>query len=85
MVVQIIFFITMYPMLFILYFVMRGVGDAKNGYSFGLRMKAEWMKDTKVQEIVQQYRKELLQTTLIFAVIPLVTFLIPYFSISFTI
>lgn len=85
MVVQIIFFITMYPMLFIFYFVMRGVGDAKNGYSFGLRMKAEWAKDVEVQEVVQQYCKELKKLTIGLAVIPLITFLIPYISISFTI
>lgn len=85
MALQIIFSITMYPILLILYFVLRGVGEAKNGYSFGLRMKAEWMKDTKVQEILQEYRKELKQMTIVLAVIPLVTFLIPYFSISFTI
>lgn len=85
MAVQIIFMITMYPVLFVLYFVLRGVGEAKNGYSFGLRMKTDWMKDAKVQEIIQEYRKELKRMTIIFALIPLVTLWIPYFSIAFSI
>lgn len=85
MAVQIIFMITMYPVLFVLYFVLRGVGEAKNGYSFGLRMKTDWMKDAKVQEIIQEYRKELKRMVIIFALIPLVTLWIPYFSIAFSI
>ena len=85
MVVQIIFFATMYPVLFILYFVMRGIGEAKNGYSFGLRMKAEWIKDEEAQKIVQQYRKELKKLMIVMALIPLVTFFISYMSVSFTI
>lgn len=85
MVVQIIFFVAMYPVLFILYFVMRGIGEARNGYSFGLRMKMEWMKDEKALGIVQQYRKELRNTAIVLALIPLVTFFIPYMSVSFTI
>lgn len=85
MIVQIIFSVSMYPVLFVLYFVMRGVGDAKNGYSFGLRMKAAWMTDLQVQEIVKQYQKELKQQTIVLALIPLVTFFIPYMSIAFTV
>lgn len=85
MVVQIIFLVTIYPVLLILYFVMSGVGEAKNGYSFGLRMKAEWMKEEAVQGIVQQYRRELRNMAITLAVIPLVTFFVPYMSVSFTI
>lgn len=85
MIVQIIFSVSMYPVLFVLYFMMRGVGDAKNGYSFGLRMKAEWMTDLQVQEIVKQYQKELKQQTIVLALIPLLTFFIPYMSVAFTV
>lgn len=85
MVVQIIFFVAMYPVLFILYFVMRGIGDAGNGYSFGLCMKREWMQEEEAQKIVQQYRRELKKMTVVMALIPLVTILIPYMSVAFTI
>lgn len=85
LVVQIIFSLSMYPVLFVMYFMLRGAGDAKNGYSFGLRMKAEWMTDSMVQSIVTQYKKELFRQMIVLALIPLVTFLIPYMSVAFTV
>lgn len=85
MIMQIIFMVGMYPLVLVLYFVMRGVGDAKNGYAFGAAMKQEWMKDEGVQQVVAQYRRELKREVLVLSVIPLVTFFIPYFSITFSI
>lgn len=85
MVVNIIFLVTMYPVLFVLYFILKNQGDAKNGYSVGVRMRTEWMADEEVKRILETYRKELKKQTVILAVLPLSAFAISYFSIQFTI
>lgn len=85
MVLQIIFFIVMYPVLFILYFVMRSAGDAKNGYSFGSSMREDWQKEKEMERIIDGYKKELKLCSGILAVLPLVSFAVPYSSIQFTI
>lgn len=85
MVLQIIFFIGMYPVLWILYFVMRSGGDAKNGYSFGISMKGDWLKSEEMQQILDRYKKELKQISTILAVVPFVSFAVPYGSIQFTV
>ncbi len=82
---QMMFFLTMYPVVFILYFVMRSAGHGKNGMYFGVHMKAEWTEDAGIKEIAAAYDRELKKMMIIFALIPLITFVIPYFSISFSI
>lgn len=84
MALQIIFFVSMYPILFVLYFVMRGMGDAKDGYSFGAGMKTEWLAEAEVQRIIEDYKKELKKITLHLAWTPVLTFFIPYMSISYS-
>lgn len=85
MILQIIFLIAMYPVLFILYFVLRGAADAKDGYCFGARMKQEWQKDEGVVEICTDFRRQLKKMTIILAVIPFATFFTHGFSIGFSI
>ena len=46
MVVNFILLIMMYPVLFVLYFVLKNEGSAGSGYCFGVRMNEEWMKDS---------------------------------------
>lgn len=79
------FFLTMYPIVFILYFVMKSAGNGKDGMCFGIHMKAEWSGDAVVKEIVAAYEKEMKTMLVVFALIPLTTFFIPYFSISFSV
>ena len=83
--IQIVFGVSMYPVLLILYFVMRGLGDTKNGYCFGVRLEPEQKADEEVQAAIAGYRKELNRVSIVLAVIPVVTFFIPYFSICMTI
>ncbi len=85
MIVQFIFFLTMYPVLFILYFCMRNEGMRSDGFSFGIRMKPEWQNDTAVRRADETYRRRLKKLTVILAILPLTTFFIPYFSVSFSI
>lgn len=84
-VLQVIFFLTMYPVLFILYFAMKGAGSAQNGYCFSCRMKADWMKDADVQAVIEKYAQGLKRTLWVLALIPAVTFFVPWFSVSFSI
>ena len=85
MIVQFIFFLTMYPVLFILYFCMRNEGMRSDGFSFGIRMKPEWQNDAAVRRADETYRRRLKKLTVILAILPLTTFFIPYFSVSFSI
>lgn len=83
--IQIIFGVSMYPVLLILYFVMRGLGDTKNGFCFGVRLEPEQRADEGVQAVITGYRKELKWVSIVLAIIPVITFFIPYFSICITI
>lgn len=85
MMVWIILFIGMYPVLLILYFCMRNVGEAKDGYSFGVRMKENWVRHEEMKQIIQDYKGQLKWITLVLAVVPLPSFAIPHFSVQFTV
>lgn len=81
----IIFFVGMYPVLLIMYFSLKDAGNAKDGYCFAIRMKKEWMEDTAVKEIQENYRRKLKRLMQILALIPWVTLVTPTFSIPLTI
>lgn len=85
MVVNFILLIMMYPVLFVLYIVLKNEGSAGSGYCFGVRMNAEWMKDSTAVEILAEYRRSLRRYLIICAVIPPAALFIPYLSITFTI
>lgn len=80
-----IFFVGMYPVLFMMYFLLKDAGNAKDGYCFSVRMKKEWMENATVKEIQETYKRRLKRLTQILALIPLVTLVTPTFSIPFTI
>ena len=81
---NIIFMITCYPILFIMYFIFRNAKD-KNGYCFGATLSKELKSDPAVEQIDAKFRKTLKNSMIVSAIIPLVTFFIPYMSIGFTI
>lgn len=85
MVVQIIFFVTMYPILFLMYFFLRSAGAFKNGYCFAVGMKKEWMEQQEVVEIQKWYRQQTKRQLLVLALIPFVTWVLPGFSIPLTV
>ncbi len=85
MVVQIIFFVTMYPILFLMYFFLRPAGAFKNGYCFAVGMKKEWMEQQEVVEIQKCYRQQTKRQLLILALIPFVTWVLPGVSIPLTV
>ncbi len=85
MLLQIIFGVTMYPSVFILYFVLRSEGKAKNGHCFGTTMKPEQIADPEIQSLISRYQKTLKRYVIVMALLPIETFFLPYFSIVYTI
>ena len=80
---NIIFLVTCYPIVMFMYFWLKNAGD-KNSWCFGAGLSKEWKKDPAVTEIDKEYRKNLKNTIIIFAVFPVVTFFINYMSITYT-
>jgi len=85
LIMNIIFAVTMYPILLIMYFLLKGAGDKGKKYCFGATLKKELREDDAVKEIVANYKRQLLISTVILAFVPIPSFFIPYFSVSMTI
>ncbi len=80
---NIIFWITCYPLIFLMYFLLRNARD-RNSWCFGVVLSKEWKKDPEVDAIDIEYRKNLKKMMCVFAVLPFFTFFIKHVSISFT-
>lgn len=85
MIINIILFVTMYPILFIMYVVMKGTAKSQNGITFGAAMKQEWLLDSEIEQITAEFYKEMKKDLWILAAVPLLSFVIPYVSIQLTI
>ena len=81
MIINIIFLATCYPIMFVLYFLYRDMGD-KNTYCFGATLKRELREDPAVQQIIRDYKRNLKRYTIIVGVIPVIFLLIESFSIN---
>lgn len=80
---NIIFMVTCYPIIFLMYFLLRNAGD-KNSWCFGATLSKEMKKDPAVVAIDQEYRKILKNSMILLGLLPIVVFFIPYESISFS-
>lgn len=85
MFLNIIFFATLYPVLFIVYVVMALQSGQKNGSIFGVNMKPEWFEEDEVKAIQKRFKREMRWYGLLLAVIPFSSLLTPYFFIQMTI
>lgn len=85
MIIQIIFMVTLYPILFLVYFGMRAEKNTKSGYCAGVRMQQEWFHDAQIERILEDYQRELKRIVGVLAVIPLATFLMRHISIQLTV
>ena len=81
---SIIFIVTCYPIIFLMYFMFRNLRD-KNGYCFGATLDKELKKDPAIDEIDAKYRKTLKQHFIILGIIPFSALFVPYMSIEFSI
>ena len=78
-----IFIVTCYPLIFFLYFMMRKVHD-KGVYCFGSTLKKEFREDSAVKAIVADYHSKLKKTMIVLAILPFFAFCIPWTSICMT-
>lgn len=85
LIMNIVMAVIMYPILLVMYFMLRGAGDEKRPYCFGATLSGELRKGEQVQKIIVEYKKALTRTNIILAVIPIVCFFVPYVSIAMTI
>ena len=80
---NIIFLVTCYPIIFLMYFMLRNARD-KSSWCFGAGLSKEWKKDAAVDAIDVEYRKNLKNTMLVLGFSPIATFFMDYMSITFT-
>lgn len=87
MIVNLIFTLVMYPVLFIIYFMIKYSCTGNGKYFFGVTKTKEWNDYDRnaLEEIEQKFKNSLKRYLLIMAILPLITFFIPYFSISFAV
>lgn len=85
MVFNIIMLISCYPVLFIIYFVLKNEAIDKKNIILGVTIPKVYLKSEEVEQVTKTYNKRMNRLLLLFAWIPFVTFFIPYFSINFTI
>lgn len=81
----IIFFVGMYPVLFILYFMMKDAGKPQDGCCFAVHIEKEWLETDTIKAVQENYKKELKRIVQILALIPFVTLVLPTVSIPFTV
>ena len=70
---NIIFWVTCYPLIFLMYFILKNARD-KNSWCFGVVLSKEWKKDPAVDAIDVEYRKNLKKMMMVFALLPFATF-----------
>ena len=59
MILQIIFFVTMYPLLFVMYFLLRNAGNVDKTYIYGATLKKEYRTEAEVIKITEEYREKI--------------------------
>lgn len=83
--INVILFLSMYPVIFILYYVQKADGKFKRRTLFGIRVSKDWISAEECEALADTFRHKMNRCLLIFSLIPLVTIPIPYFSINMTI
>ena len=85
LIMNIFFAVIMYPIVFVMYFLLRGAGDDNRAYCFGATLSNSQRQEGAVKQIAVEYKKSMKRDTIILAVIPVVCFFIPFMSIAMTI
>lgn len=88
MLLNVILFVGMYPVIFILYFVLRWSAKNRNGTVFGLCVPKEKAFAEKffwqVDQMQAWYQSRMRTILAIFAILPFFSFMVPYVSIQLT-
>lgn len=82
---NIILFISTYPVLLIIYFVLKNNHKFHDHLLFSVSMREEWIEQPAVQKIISDFKKQMNILLLIFFAVPLTSLLTSHFSIQFTI
>lgn len=85
LIMNIFFAVVMYPIVLLMYFMLRGAGDDNRAYCFGATLSHLQRQEESVKQIITEYKKSLKRTIIILAVIPVICFFIPWMSIGMTI
>ncbi len=80
-----IFLVCIYPVLFLTYFIQRNEGTSQFGTLFGIKYSEEWLSNEERERLETEYCHTMNKTLLLLAFIPSVCFFIPYASIAFSI
>ena len=84
-ILNIIFFVSMYPVIFLLYYNFKSEGKQKRNMLFGIQTSKNWISQEECDAIQYEYRRKMNRYLLIFVLIPFITLLIPYTSIAITV
>ena len=85
MVFNIIMFVSCYPVLFIMLFVLLNDAEPKKNIVLGITVPASKLSDNRIVMYLKKYKKELKIYALIFSVIPFFSLLWKYMSIQYTV
>lgn len=83
--INLIFLVTMYPALFLMWYLIQNGAKSGRHMLFSIRISKNWLSAKEADALFLEYKKSQNKMLLILAFIPFVTFLIPYFSINLTI
>ena len=82
---NIIFFVTMYPILFIIFFVLKMQYNQDDNHLFSVFIEKAWIEDEAVKEIVHTFKKQMNISLIILMFTPLLCLCAKYESIQFSI
>ncbi|WP_310604622.1 DUF5808 domain-containing protein [Anaerosporobacter sp.] len=83
MFIKIFLFVFSYPLLPIMYFIMKNELDSHKNIIIGVTLPHEQLRNPDVVKIVAKTKKSMKRITLVLALIPLISFFINYESITF--
>ena len=82
---NLIFIVTMYPVLFLMWFLIKNAAKSSRNTLFGIRCSREWLSGEEEARFLKEFHHKMKRYLLILALVPFTTFLIPYVSVSFSI
>ncbi|MBU5330980.1 hypothetical protein KQI61_02125 [Anaerocolumna aminovalerica] len=85
MAARIILIISMYPVLPIMYFLLKNEVKPKKNIVLGVTLPYSKIYDKRVDGLLAAYKRELNIISLVLLLIPILVFFIPWFSIYYTI
>lgn len=82
MITKIILFVSILPLLPIMYVMLAGMGKEQKATLFGVTLWQGALKEERVQELTKNYKKQLKRMTLFLFLVQLLAYLPSYFSIT---